>query len=133
MHAVTLLSAAAAALVATVVSPAAAATPTPPKLVYIASANLTIPPPVDLGVTPQGSRAILPITAGTVWGDRLSGTSDERSYPGSRSGRNPDAAKGGTEAFASLSCLSHSNGSLDANSCVLLHQQARSSWVSTGA
>lgn len=75
MRASTLLTTV-AALVATTAAadPPAAATPTPPKLVYLASANLTIPPPLDLGVGPQGSRAMLTISGGTVWGPRLSGT-----------------------------------------------------------
>jgi len=45
----------------------------PPKLTYLYSLDLEIPPPIDIGKAPFGNRGILGITGGKFSGPRLNG------------------------------------------------------------
>ncbi len=53
---------------------ALAADPTPPKLTYLYSANLTFAAPITIGSVPSGSRNLLTINGGTVKGPKINGT-----------------------------------------------------------
>lgn len=59
------------------------AVPTPPTLTWLYSVNLTMPAGIDLGATPTGSRAALPISGGKFWGPKFNGVSlfEIRRYP----------------------------------------------------
>ncbi|KAK3899290.1 hypothetical protein C8A05DRAFT_37098 [Staphylotrichum tortipilum] len=52
---------------------ALAADPTPPKLTYLYSANLTFLAPITIGAVPSGSRNLLTISGGTVKGPKING------------------------------------------------------------
>jgi hypothetical protein len=45
----------------------------PPKLTFLYGIDLELPPPVDIGKAPFGSRSILGITGGTFSGPKLNG------------------------------------------------------------
>ncbi|KAK3313166.1 hypothetical protein B0H66DRAFT_538240 [Apodospora peruviana] len=51
-----------------------AAEPTPPPLSFLYSVKLLMPPTVELGSVPYGSRGIIPINGGTFSGPKLNGT-----------------------------------------------------------
>ncbi|OIW25549.1 hypothetical protein CONLIGDRAFT_663322 [Coniochaeta ligniaria NRRL 30616] len=50
------------------------ADPKPPSFTYLYSINLTMPAGINIGNTPAGGRAILPISGGTFWGPKFNGT-----------------------------------------------------------
>ncbi|SEI84653.1 Protein of unknown function [Arthrobacter sp. yr096] len=47
--------------------------PEPPTLTFLASLSVDVGAPIDVGVTPEGHRRIIPIIGGTVSGPGLSG------------------------------------------------------------
>ncbi len=47
--------------------------PEPPALTFLATLNVQVGPPIDVGVTPQGHRRIIPIVGGTVTGPGFTG------------------------------------------------------------
>jgi hypothetical protein len=57
----------------TLATAAVAADPTPPKLTYLYSANVTFGDTVSIGSVPTGTRNLLPISGGTFSGPKLSG------------------------------------------------------------
>jgi hypothetical protein len=51
------------------------ADPKPPTFTYLYSINLTMPAGINIGNTPAGSRAILPISGGSFRGPKFNGSS----------------------------------------------------------
>lgn len=49
------------------------AAPPIPRLSYLATVRVEVGPPIDVGLTPDGFRRIIPITGGTVEGPALRG------------------------------------------------------------
>jgi len=49
------------------------AVPAPPELEYLATLNVHVTAPVEVGATPVGQRRIIPLLGGTVEGPRLNG------------------------------------------------------------
>ncbi|MGR0158790.1 DUF3237 domain-containing protein [Paenarthrobacter nitroguajacolicus] len=49
------------------------AVPGPPELTFLAKLSVNVGSPIDLGITPEGHRRIVPITGGTVSGPQLRG------------------------------------------------------------
>lgn len=47
--------------------------PEPPALSFLATLNVRVGPPIDVGATPQGHQRIIPIVGGTVSGPGLNG------------------------------------------------------------
>ena len=64
----------AAALFLASLAATALSDPEPPTFSYLYSINLTMPAGVNIGNTPAGSRAILPISGGTFSGPKLNGS-----------------------------------------------------------
>ena len=49
------------------------AAPTPPPLTFLYNVKLLMPPTVNIGSVPYGSRGIIPISGGTFTGPKLNG------------------------------------------------------------
>jgi len=56
-----------------VVASSVLAAPTPPPLTFLYNVKLLMPPTVNIGSVPYGSRGIIPISGGTFTGPKLNG------------------------------------------------------------